>query len=170
MRHKIRLEGAVTPQNAIEQYHYLPFVVPAGARRMEVNYYYDNQVTGAQETHSGNNIDIGVFDVRGADFLTGGFRGWSGGARSGFHITPDAATPGYIRGPLQPGDWTIMFGCSKIDDPMVRYRVNIELDIDPAAVEEAPGEVPVPGMPRAEVVAGGSNGDGGRWYRGDLHA
>ncbi len=170
MRHKIRLEGAVTPQNAVEQYTYLPFVVPPGARRMDVNYYYDNQVTGAQETHSGNNIDIGVFDARGADFLTGGFRGWSGGARSGFHITPDAATPGYIRGPLQPGEWTIMFGCSKIDDPVVRYRVNIELDIDPAAVEEAPGEVPVPGMPRAEVVAGGSNGDGGRWYRGDLHA
>lgn len=170
MRHKIRLEGAVTPQNAVEQYCYLPFVVPAGARRLEVNYYYENQVGGAQETHPGNNIDIGVFDVRGSDFLTGGFRGWSGGARSSFFIAPETATPGYLRGPLQPGEWTIIFGCSKVDDPVVRYRVNVDLEIDPEAADEPAADVPVPGMPRVEVVAGGSNGGGGRWYRGDLHA
>ncbi len=171
MRHKIRLEGAVTPEHAEAQYHYLPFVVPPGARRLEVNYHYDNQVTGAQETHAGNNIDIGVFDVRGADFVTGGFRGWSGGARSGFHISPGAATPGYIRGPIQPGEWNIIFGCSKIDDPVVRYRINIDVDVDPESAGESAAvqAVPVPGMPLVEVVAGGSNG-GGRWYRGDLHA
>ncbi len=172
MRHKIRLQGVVTPENAVSQYCYLPFTVPAGARRLEVSYFYDNQVTGAQETHAGNNIDIGVFDVRGADFLTGGFRGWSGGARSGFFITPQSATPGYLRGPIQPGEWNIMFGCSKIDDASVRYRVNIDVDVDPAAEHEpaADAAVPAPGMPRAAAVAGGSNGNGGRWYKGDLHA
>jgi len=172
MRHKIRLEGVMTPEHASPSapYHNLPFEVPTGARRLEVSYFYENQVTGAQETHAGNNIDIGVFDVRGADFLTGGFRGWSGGARSGFFIGSDAATPGYLRGPIQPGEWNIMFGCSKIDDPAVRYRVNIDVEIDPAAEDAPAGEVPVPGMPRVDVVAGGSNGGAGRWYRGDLHA
>lgn len=168
MRHKIRLEGFVTPQDAETQYVYLPFEMPAGARRVEVSYFYENQVTGAQETHPGNNIDIGVFDVRGAQFLRGGFRGWSGGARNGFFIERETATPGYLRGPLQPGEWNIIFGCSKISDPVVRYRVNVDVDIDPLAADGAAGEPRVPGMPRI-AAAGASNG-GGRWYRGDLHA
>ena len=44
MRHKIRLEGTVTPDAVREQYVYLPFEMPAGARRLAVNYFYDNQV------------------------------------------------------------------------------------------------------------------------------
>jgi len=176
MRHRIRLEGAVTPADAVAQYRYVPFTVPGGARRLEVSYFYGNQVTGAQETHAGNNIDIGVFDPRGADFLTGGFRGWSGGARSGFFIEPRAATPGYVRGPIQAGEWTIILGCSKIDDPVVPYRMNIDVEIDPLAVEGGAlaDIVPVPGMPRAEIVGTApgvaSPGGRGRWYRGDLHA
>ncbi len=181
MRDKIRLEGVVTPEHAAAQYHYLPFVVPPGARRLEVNYHYENQVTGAQEFNPGNNIDIGVFDARGTDFLTGGFRGWSGGARSSFYIARDAATPGYLRGPLQPGEWSIMFGCSKIDDPVVRYRVNIDVDVDPLAEGARAGDFAA-ADPRAPVPRGRAFGsdavalvsdrpDGsGRWYRGDLHA
>ncbi|HEY8172184.1 MAG TPA: CehA/McbA family metallohydrolase, partial [Dehalococcoidia bacterium] len=172
MRHKIRLEGFVTPQHQQEQYVYLPFEVPAGARRMEVSYSYENQVTGAQETHPGNNIDIGVFDVRGADFLRGGFRGWSGGARTGFFIDREAATPGYLRGPVQAGEWTLIFGCSKISDDVVRYRVNVDVEIDPLNPPANDEPVRVPGVPHVTQLAGGSNGasTGGRWYRGDLHA
>jgi hypothetical protein len=182
MRHKIRLEGFVTPEHAREQYVYLPFEMPAGARRVEVNYFYANQVQGAQETHPGNNIDIGVFDVRGIDFLTGGFRGWSGGARSSFYIERDSATPGYLRGPLQSGEWHLIFGLSKITDPRVPYRVNIELDVDTngGQMVDAPYEyepVPTPGspglnsQPRARADLGVTSLDGrGRWYRGDLHA
>ena len=186
MRHKIRLEGFVTPEHARREYLHLPFEVPQGTRRLEVSYFYENQVQGAQETHAGNNIDIGVFDPRGHGFQGAGFRGWSGGARTGFYIERERATPGYLRGPIQPGEWNIMFGCSKVDDPIVRYRVNIALDIDPEAqyTDEA---VPVPGgdfagrtsrsaadrgdgsTAAAPTVAGGSNG-AGRWYRGDLHA
>ncbi|MGH7623051.1 MAG: PHP domain-containing protein, partial [Gemmatimonadaceae bacterium] len=171
MRYKTRLEGVVTPDAVREQYLYLPFEMPPGARRLNVNYYYDNQVNGAQETNPGNNIDIGVFDTRGADFLIGGFRGWSGGARTSFFVEPRAATPGYLRGPLQPGEWTIIFGCSKIDDPTVHYRVNIdvELDVLSAPADDA-GAVPGPGAPRVRAIAGASNGSPGRWYRGDLHA
>jgi hypothetical protein len=170
MRHKIRLEGFVTPAHMREQYVYLPFEMPPGARRLEVSYFYENQVQGAQETNPGNNIDIGVFDVRGADFLRGGFRGWSGGARSNFYIERGAATPGYLRGPLQSGEWNIIFGLSKITDEITRYRVNVDVDIDPLG-EDDPDEPPrVPERPDADAIAGGSDGAGGRWYRGDLHA
>jgi hypothetical protein len=173
MRHKIRLEGYVTPQHQQEQYVYLPFELPAGARRVDVSYFYENQVQGAQETHPGNNIDIGVFDVRGADFLRGGFRGWSGGARTGFYIERESATPGYLRGPLQAGEWTLIFGCSKISDDVVRYRVNVDVDLDPFA-PDPPADEParVPGVPHATQLAGGSANapSEGRWYRGDLHA
>jgi hypothetical protein len=171
MRHKIRLEGFVTPEHARATYLYLPFEVPHGTRRMEVSYFYENQVQGAQETHAGNNIDIGVFDTRGTQFLTGGFRGWSGGARTGFYIGRDAATPGYLRGPLQPGEWNIIFGCSKIDDEVVNYRVNIALDIDPDDNPGGPAEqVPVPGEPVVRTQRPPAGRGSGRWYRGDLHA
>jgi hypothetical protein len=73
-----------------------------------------------------------------------------------------------------------MFGCSKIDDPVVRYRVNIDLDIDPNVTpddDSALDDVPLPGGAFAgrrredapASIAGGANG-AGRWYRGDLHA
>ena len=39
-----------------------------------------------------------------------GFRGWSGGARSEFTISRSGATPGYIPGEIEPGDWNIIFG------------------------------------------------------------
>ena len=57
MRHSLRIDGAVTPQDARGHYVYIPFDVLPGARRLDVNYHYDNQVTGAQETNPGNNIN-----------------------------------------------------------------------------------------------------------------
>jgi hypothetical protein len=176
MRHKVRLEGFVTPEHAREQYVYLPFELPPGTRRVDVNYHYENQVQGAQETHPGNNIDIGVFDVRGSDFLRGGFRGWSGGARSAFFISRDAATPGYLRGPLQPGEWNLIFGLSKITGPVVRYRVNIEMDVDTeaGAMLDPPSEFERPNVPGAALRQPPTSHHplptSGKWYRGDLHA
>jgi hypothetical protein len=168
MRKKLRIDGVVTPEDARAQYVYLPFEVPPGARRIEVNYHYENQVVGAQEFNPGNNIDIGVFDTRGSDFLSGGFRGWSGGARSAFYIANDAATPGYLRGPIQAGEWSIIFGLSKIEQPS-RYRVNIEMDLDTVPEEDPDIEVPTPdGGASRDASIGGTSG--GRWYRGDLHA
>jgi hypothetical protein len=176
VRHKIRIEGFVTPEHARGQYVYLPFELPPGTRRIDVSYHYDNQVQGAQETNPGNNIDIGVFDVRGADFLRGGFRGWSGGERSSFFIGRDAATPGYLRGPLQPGEWNIIFGLSKITDDVVRYRVNIRAEVDTNAGEmlAAPTDLELPLIPGAAASHPTSNfqhpTSSHRWYRGDLHA
>jgi hypothetical protein len=134
-----------------------------------VNYHYENQVVGAQEFNPGNNIDIGVFDTRGNGFLDGGFRGWSGGARSAFHIGRETATPGYLPGPLQAGEWSIIFGLSKIGEPS-RYRVNIEMDVDVEPSTDPDADVPVPGGNFLREASVGATSGVGKWYRGDLHA
>jgi hypothetical protein len=176
MREIQRIEGFVTPEDARREYVYLPFELLPGTRRIDVNYFYENQVQGAQETHPGNNIDIGVFDVRGTDFLRGGFRGWSGGKRTNFFIGRDGATPGYLRGPLQAGQWNLIFGLSKISDDVVRYRVNIEMEVDTKAGEmlDPPDALQVPPVPGAAFREAPSSTvhppSSGKWYRGDLHA
>ncbi len=56
-------------------WHYLPFRVPRGVRRISVKYSYQPTETGFGLTF--NVVDIGLFDPD-------GFRGWSGGARRSF--------------------------------------------------------------------------------------
>src|SRR5512132_4363170 len=100
MEQKIRLEGFVPGEQARrDPYVYLPFQVPAGARRIEVAYSFSEPVNAPFGMGAGNTLDSGVFDSRGREFLTApGFRGWSGGARSEFFISAGEATPGYIKG------------------------------------------------------------------------
>lgn len=165
MRQKLSFEGVFTRGEADVPFRYLPFDVPAGARRLEVSYHFERP-----EVEDADVVDIGVFDARGTDFLTGGFRGWSGSARSGFFITPQEATPGYIRGPLQPGQWHLMLGCPLKRVEQARYWVDLSIDIDPGAGEpEAP---PPAGMPTAKPqrLASSSGPGVGRWYRGDFHS
>ena len=87
---------------------YLPVDVPRGVREIAVSYAYEKPPVppGTQ----GNALDIGIFDERGTDPGGRGFRGWSGGARNGFRIRADEATPGYLAGPVRPGTWHIALG------------------------------------------------------------
>ncbi len=163
MRQKTSFEGAFARGDPDIPYRYLPFDVPPGARRLEVSYHFERPEDG-----NGDVVDIGVFDACGTDFLTAGFRGWSGSARSTFAITPKEATPGYIRGPLMPGRWHVMVSCPLKHVARCRYWVQLSLDIDPEAVqEEAPPTVDPPRPergPRPPAVGSA------RWYRGDFHS
>ena len=77
----------------------------------------------------GNVVDIGIFDSRGHEFpQPEGFRGWSGSSRPEFYIAPDEATPGYIRGPLFPGEWNVMLGVDRVDPEGVRYEVVVTVE------------------------------------------
>jgi hypothetical protein len=119
----------------------------------------------------GNTIDIGIFDPRGRDFLDhGGFRGWSGAAKREFFIAPHEASPGYIRGPILPGDWHILLGFGRVNPEGVRYEVTVNLTLDernagPTQASEAD--------PTAPPQARGRSHPGGRasggWVKGDLH-
>ena len=80
-------------------WHYLPVEVPPGSHALRVELASDRR--------------------RAASWISAasgpaGFRGWSGGARREFVITPGAATPGYLPGELEPGTWQVMIGIYRL--------------------------------------------------------
>ncbi len=176
MEQSLRLEGHVFPEDVRRSpYLYLPVPVPPGASRLDVSYEYSEPVTAAFNMGPGNTVDIGIFDPRGRDFLDAtGFRGWSGTARRDFFIAPHEATPGYIRGPLFPGDWHILLGFGRVNPEGVRYSVTVNLTLDergppPAGAETSEADPAAPRQPRA-MGSGRSGGRAsGRWLKGDLH-
>src|SRR5260370_38865654 len=95
---EIKIEGYAPPEQA-GGYLHLPFEVLPGTLRLDVSYTYDSQIGAEQGLTGGNTVDIGLFDQRGKDFNSAGFRGWSGSDLNGFFVASDDATPGYLRGP-----------------------------------------------------------------------
>ncbi len=90
----------------------------------------------------GNVVDIGIFDSRGYDFLDpSGFRGWSGSSKPEFFLACDDATPGYIRGPLFPGEWNIILGVDRIDPEGARYEVAVTVEQEQGPRSQEPGSV-----------------------------
>ncbi|MEX1254543.1 MAG: CehA/McbA family metallohydrolase [Dehalococcoidia bacterium] len=168
MKSELRLEGAMTPEHVAEKYVYLPFDMPAGARRLDVALERSQQVAGAETVD--RSLTLAVFDARGNEFLTGGFRGRADGKRE-FFIAPDAATPSFLRGPLQPGPWSLMVQCPPdLKEGALHYDFKLTLDVDAEGAPETADEMPNPGRDLGLAVAGGANGGEGRWYKGDLHA
>ncbi len=161
--HVIVHEG--TLQLAQEKtYIHLPFDMPADATRLEVEYSYSHRISSDPTLTGGNTIDLGVFDARGIDFLTAGFRGWSGSERAAFFITEHEATPGYLAGPLMPGRWHILLGLYKIAPEGCTYRVKITITTEPGHTPHtkmipAAGDLPF-SLPRAPFAP---------WLRGELH-
>jgi hypothetical protein len=153
-------EGFVAPQDVRRQrYLYLPFQVPPRTGRINVAYQFSEPVTAPLGLGPGNNVDIGIFDPRGLEFPEApGFRGWSGSARRQFFIAPQEATPGYLPGPLLPGQWHIVLGFERVQESGVAYQVRIALEEGQEGQADEAGEGPPP--PRVR---------GRRFLRGDLH-
>ena len=155
------LTGTATlADKATDDYLLLPFEAPPGVGRLTVRYTYTHRVSAALPGGSGNVVDIGVFDPRGAAAFQGhGFRGWSGSGRSEFTIGPADATPGYLPGPIYPGTWHIILGLYHILPEGCDYRLTI---VGQAGETLSPPE-PVPLA--APVLSREA-----RWYRGDLQS
>jgi PHP domain-containing protein len=136
-------------------WHYLPFEVPPGSSALMVKIEYD-RAEGV--------LDLGCLGPA-------GFRGWSGGSRRAFVITPDAATPGYLPGELEPGTWQVMIGLYRTAPGGTGYRVTAEVSSRPGVLTPRP--VPEPPPPLAEggrpPAASLPAGHGRRWLAGDLH-
>jgi hypothetical protein len=135
---------------------YLPVDVPPGVREIAVSYSYDRPAPPAGVP--GNALDIGIFDQRGYALGGPGFRGWSGGFRTGFAISRTEATPGYLPGPVSPGRWHVILGPYTIAPQGLAYQVTITLRYG----DPGPAFVPQPAPHRA-------TGRGRAWYRGDMH-
>ena len=161
------MEGRATPEQARQSpFIYLPFPVSARTRRLHVSYGYSDPVTAAFGMGPGNTVDIGIFDSRGHAFLDApGFRGWSGASKREFFIAPQEATPGYIRGPLFPGQWNIMLGLARVQPEGVHYDVSVKLVL---ADDEPPLEEP-DGLPGQSLRSPSKPKGKSRWVKGDLH-
>src|SRR4051794_18051185 len=133
----------------LADWHYLPFHVPTGVRRISVSYTYEPKPTGIGTTF--DVVDIGIFGPT-------GFGGWSGGARREFTLGDSSATPGYLAGPVEPGRWRVALGPYQITPTGTPYEVRVTLHF---------GEGGRPFVPRPAPTSVPGTGRG--WYRGDLH-
>ncbi len=141
----------------IDQWAYMPFDVPSGVQRITVETSHDRfALFGVAR----NVLDLGIFGPAGHEVGSdAGFRGWSGGARTGFTMSACDATPGYLPGPIDPGRWTLAFGPVVLNPLGMGWRARIVLEFD------APRPVPSAVVAIPEVVPGRC----ADWLRGDLH-
>ncbi|MFC7406292.1 CehA/McbA family metallohydrolase [Georgenia alba] len=130
----------------------LPFEVQGGDPSLEVTLEYDR--TAAV-------VDLGC---SGPD----GWRGWSGGARDRVVVGADAATPGYLPGPLEPGEWSVQLGLYRLPVEPVPVRVTVETPAT-SPVPPEPEVVPAPSTPRASDRRLPAP-EGLTWFAGDFHA
>ena len=133
------------------RYQYVPFQVPEGTTRIDLEYAYDR-------AGGTNVVDLGLFEPGSLDLGTPAYRGWSGGERSRISVGVASATPGYWPGPLPTGRWNVMLGLYKVAPAGVDVEVKVALGSAP--------EGPAPALPRPppEPVRRGP-----AWYSGGLH-
>lgn len=129
----------------------LPVEVPPGSAALSVELAYPD---GA-----------GVLDI-GCEGPNG-FRGWSGGARTRFTIGAEWATPGYLAGELEPGEWSVILRLHRIPPDGLPYEVLAEPVAGRPAASEPMARPPRPDRPpRRNLPEVG----GRRWLAGDFHS
>ncbi|MGB8647116.1 MAG: CehA/McbA family metallohydrolase [Anaerolineae bacterium] len=135
--------------------------------RIQVEYAYSHRIGAEPEFTGGNTIDLGLFDARGSAFPAAGFRGWSGSERDTIWISETEATPGYLAGPLIPGQWHVLLGLYKIAPEGCAYRVAITITTAPARAQGGNNAAllsPVGRLPATPPAA-----PFWPWLRGELH-
>ena len=147
-----------------KSYVHLPFEMPADAVRLEVEFDYSDRISSDPTLSGGNTIDLGIFDERGIDYLTAGFRGWTGSERLKFFITAQEATPGYLPGPLNQGEWNILLGLYKIVSHGCKYRATVRVTCQPGGASEAALAKAQGGLPASPIRAPFAP-----WLRGEIH-
>ena len=162
----------------------LPFEVPAGTTAVRVKYCYDPPI-GPFTRHT---LDLGLYEPRRSARKPWGpreFRGWGGSSHPDVIVSPEGfsteaeyranptgnvpgkTTRGFVPGPVPAGQWAVELGVAAVitqelgdPDGMVGWRVEIELDDNPAYADEPYQPAPYDRRP-ANRQAG--------WYAGDLH-
>ena len=140
----LMLTGAVTGSGT---YLYLPFAVPAGVSRIDVS---------MTRSDSDAQLGIGLFDQRGPDYQSAGFRGVFGAERSAFFVSAMQAQQSFLPGPIEAGTWTVVVPVFSVPRPS-DVTVKVTMTSEPQSAAFQPG-------PQCGVVV-----DAPGWYRGDLH-
>ncbi len=135
----LTLTGRITGEDH-QSYQRAPFTMPEGVDRLVVAFDYD----GREEKTV---IDLGIEDMH-------GFRGASGGNKPSFTIARSDATPSYLAGPIDAGEWALSLAV-----PNIRQGVTAHWSARIWFLHGA--EAQMPPAPTA--------GRGPGWYRGDLH-
>jgi hypothetical protein len=155
------LEGRFTDADR-ERYSLVPFQVAPGHRQMHISYSYSDRIDADQFVSGGNTLDIGIFDPRGTETGSAGFRGWSGSDQLEFIVGDEWSTPPYTAGPILPGTWNVLLGPYKVGPRGCHWSVEIRFDPGAPRFERdvvRSGEPPSPSVPNARAG----------WLRGDLH-
>lgn len=155
------LEGRFTEADR-QRYSLVPFTLPPGIRQLHVRYSYSDRIDSDPLLSGGNTLDIGLFDPRGTQTGSAGFRGWSGSNQLEFTVGEDWATPPYAPGPMPPGEWHVLLGPYKVAARGCDWWVEIRLDPGLSPPERdlvRAGEPRRPSLPEARPG----------WLRGDLH-
>jgi hypothetical protein len=144
--------GRWTPEDRAEEVmRALPVPVPAGTAALTVRLDYPS---------AAGVLDLGCEGPH-------GFRGWSGGARAEFTVAADWATPGYLAGELEPGEWRVLLRLHRVPPEGLAFEVvATTLDRRPAQAPAPPAPARPPRPPRRPIP----DLDGLRWLAGDLHA
>ena len=129
------------------------FVVPANSGQLNIHFRF-----APYRVHDITNlITLTLFDP-------GGFRG--AGHRDGdvheVRISATGATPGYLPGPLPPGEWIV-----QIDTHMIMPGAPVHYSLDVTVAESASTERATASLSKATGCKMPRRGAG--WYRGDLH-
>ena len=147
-----RFRGTLTEQDVKRHIaHVIDVPAPATGVRLQLD--FEPAVVAGHH----NMICLTLFDPAG--FRGAGHRH---GNRHVVEIGRDAATPGFLPGPLPAGRWVV-----QLDTHMVmpgaacRYELTAVFDHD-----DVPAEASLPPAPRFERIVERRAG----WYRGDLHA
>ena len=155
------LKGRFTEADR-QRYSLVPFTVEAGHRQLHVRYSYSDRIDADQFLSGGNTLDIGLFDPRGTESGSVGFRGWSGSDQLQFTVGEDWATPPYTAGPILPGTWNVLLGPYKVGRRGCDWTVEIRFDV---GAERSERDLVRKGEPRAPTLPPARRG----WLRGDLH-
>lgn len=159
----LELAGRFEPGEE-QRYRHVPFDVSAGVRQLHLEISYNDRIDSDLMQRGGNTLDVGLFDERGSEAGSPGFRGWSGSERVSITLDEEWATPPYRSGAIRSGTWHLLLGPYKIAKRGLAYRVHIWFDLDlPRAV---PVIVRIGPPVRPNLSPAAEPG----WYRGDLHA
>lgn len=131
-----------------------PFELPASTRRLDVRFAFDPSA----EQGISNVLSLTLF---GPD----GWRGASHCCRAAQEISirAEAATPGYLAGPLPAGAWMLQVETHGLV-PGTACTYTLDIASQDGAAADSLSAVTEAALPPARPLRGGS-----AWYRGDLH-